>query len=157
MGTRDCLSKAWNRGQLVFILLFLVDLVCLAAGALQPFRALRSALACPFLRPYGGIYMVATTPHLLDLSVLFPPRVFVSPWMLLCRQRSLRRVYQAIFHTLATLLKMFSVVVLHVAFFAGIAIHVFGDDYNQTDTYVEGRDGSDFRGAFNHLVRRTAG
>jgi hypothetical protein len=41
MGVRDCFTKAWSVGQLLLLLAFVADLVCLAAGATQVFRALR--------------------------------------------------------------------------------------------------------------------
>ncbi len=75
------------------------------------------------------------------------------PWILLCRERQLRRVYQAIFSTWPTLLKMFGVVTAYVWFFTAIGLHVFAEDYNNSQyTFLNGRDSNDFTGAFDSIV-----
>jgi hypothetical protein len=75
------------------------------------------------------------------------------PWIILCRLRQVRRVYQAIFMAGPTLIKMLGVVAAYVAFFAAIGVHSFHNYFNKSDTYVDKRDNLDYTGKFNNIVR----
>lgn len=132
----DFFSKRWNKIQVCLVLLFLIDYGLFLGDTLQPFRLFR-------------------------------------PWILLCRNRELRRVYQAIISMVLTVLEVLGAILVFLVFFAGvcgdgggglffwesdsnppptqIAIHTFPGDYNESDTFVSGRDEVDFTGSFDHV------
>ena len=66
---------------------------------------------------------------------IIQPFRLLRPWILLCRDREVRRVHQAIISMLPLMLPVMGVVVIYLVFFASVGVATFRNDYHRYDTY----------------------
>eukprot|EP00047_Mylnosiga_fluctuans_P018913 m.76400 g.76400 ORF g.76400 m.76400 type:complete len:921 (+) comp7870_c1_seq1:54-2816(+) len=158
--------------------LIAVAVHCLAGYFEQSNAALGLALAAPCLvvfvldilakmaymtpsdclnKPWNFVQMLFTVFFLIDYILLATGRVqpfrLLRPWLILCRDRELRRVFQAVLSMHQTIFKMVALVSALIFLFASMAVHVFASDYHTDVTYDPSQDDVNYEGAFDDVLK----
>lgn len=84
---------------------------------------------------------------LLSSGQLQPFRV-LRPWVILCREYEMRRLYQALVNIVPTLAGLMLVILVFLLFFAAVGVHTFADSYTRTCPLD---DEADFQASFDHV------
>jgi hypothetical protein len=99
---------------------------------------------------YTILYVACfTIDFVLLLSGQLQPFRVLRPWILLCHEFEMRRLYQAIVNILPTLAGLMLVILVFLLFFAAVGVHIFSDSYTRTCPLD---DEADFQGSFDHVL-----
>jgi hypothetical protein len=80
-----------------------------------------------------------TIDYILFLHGLLQPFRVLRPWLLLCREREFRRVFQALIRCSPEIFRILFLIFFFLLFFAAVGTHVFPNDYNEPgQTYIAG-------------------
>ncbi len=96
--------------------------------------------------------MLFVADYILYASSVLQPFRLLRPWLLLCRDRELRRVHQAIVGMYPVLLRMVLLLGAFLLLFAALAVHIFPNDYNATTTYDPTQDEIDYTGMCDNVL-----
>lgn len=98
---------------------------------------------------YNAVYvMLFTIDLVLLMSGQVQPFRILRPWIILCREYEMRRLYQAIFDIVPTLIALMLGIAIYLLFFAAVGVHIFADAYHVTCALD---DEKDFQGSFDHI------
>eukprot|EP00055_Hartaetosiga_balthica_P012446 m.60486 g.60486 ORF g.60486 m.60486 type:complete len:1379 (+) comp7947_c0_seq2:28-4164(+) len=96
-----------------------------------------------------GLTVVFLIDYFLLLANLSIPFRCLRPWIFLCKDKELRRFFQALIVVKWVILKIIFYIVAFTTFFATIAIYIFDTTY---ETYCESEGIVDLGGAFDNIL-----